>query len=335
MSIFLKNLSKKIISLILVASCIFSVATLSGCTEKEPEYIATLNDVKINNDVFIYFLDDAIAELGAKTSPSALKDKAIEKLTTYFKTNSLAHAHSINLSIAEKASVSEKVNGYWSTYKSYYEQIGVKKETLTKIFTAEVYREKLTLIYFGENGKEEIPISRIFAYFRSNYVLFQSITGYFTETDEAGQSTRLPQNEIEALVIRFQNMADVVNSGEKTMEDAADYLAESGLQSSVQTVILHKDDESYPEGFFDKIQSIDTRYAAVIASNDYIFLVVKADVDITSPHFNEKKTEIIKILAGDGIDPIIEGAYKVESDVSSVAYNDYLQLILKVKGESK
>ncbi len=335
MSYIFKDFSKKIIAFILVATCVFSLATLSGCAEKEPEYIATLNNVKINNDVFVYFLDLAIVELGTEASPNALKDKAIELLSTYFKTNSLAHAHNINLSIAEKAMVSEKVNGHWSTYKSYYEKIGIKKETLTKVFTAEVYRERLTLIYFGENGTEEIPISRIYAYFRSNYVLFQSITGYFTETDEAGQSTRLPQNEIEALIIRFQNMADVINSGEKTMDDASDYLAESGLQSSVQTVILHKDDTSYPDGFFDKIQSIDSRYAAIIASNDYIFLVVKAEVDITSQHFTDKKTEIIKILAGDGIDPIIEGAYKVESSISSVPFNDYLQLILNAKGEAK
>lgn len=333
MSCIFKGCSKKIISLLLVVVSIFSLTALSGCTEKEPEAVLSLNDVKISNDVFVYFLDLTIAELGTKASPTVLKEKAIEKVATYFKTNSLANAHGITLSIAEKTSVSEKVNGYWSTYDSYYEKIGVTKETLTKVFTADAFREKLTLTYFGTNGTEEIPLARIYAYFLSNYVLFQSITGYFTETDVAGETIRLPQNEIEALVIRFQSMADVVNSGEKTMEEAADYLAEAGMQSSVQTVILHKDDTSYPEGFFDKIQSIDSRYAAIIASNDYIFLVVKAEADVNSTFFKSKKTEIIQILAGDGIDPIIEGAYKTESKVSSVAYNDYLQLVLNAKGE--
>ena len=330
-----KAYTKKLIALCLVATCVFSLATLSGCAKKEPEYIATLNDVKISNDVFTYFLDMAITELGVDAPHNALQDKAVELLSTYFKTNSLANAHGITLSIAEKAEISEKVNGYWSTYDNYYEKIGVTKETLTKVFTAEAYRERLTLTYFGTDGKEEIPLSRIYAYFRTNYVLFQSITGYFTETDEAGEAIRLPQNEIEALLIRFQSMADVVNAGEKTMEEAADYLAESGLQSSVQTVILHKDDTSYPEGFFAKMQTIDTRYAAIIASNDYIFLVVKAEADITSSFFKEKKTEIIKILAGDGIDPIIESAYNVESSISSDPFNDYLQIVLAAKGEAK
>ena len=129
-------------------------------------------------------------------------------------------------------------------------------------------------------------------------------------------------------------MADVVNSGEKTMEEASDYLAESGIQSAVQTVVLHKDDDTYPKGFFEKVQTIDTRYAAIVGTNDYIFLVLRGEADAKSEFFNEKKIDIMKSIVGNGIDEIIEGAYKVESKVSDSLFNSYLQLIKNAKPDA-
>ncbi len=332
MSIF-SGVPKRIISLILATVTIFSIVALSGCDAFEKKSAVSLNGVEISDDVFTYFLDKATVDLGVNAAQKAIKEQTLAYMSTYFKTNSLAHAHGIELTIAEKTSVSERVNDYWLVYDQYYEKIGITKETLTKVFTADAYRDRLVLAYYGTGGTKEIPLTRLYAAFRTNYVLFQAITGYFTRTDEAGNTVRIPQNEIESLLLRFQSMADVVNSGEKTMDEAADYLAEAGIQSAVQTVILHKDDDSYPEGFFQKVQSIDTRYAAIIGTNDYLFLVLRAEADVNSEFFNSKKIEIIKSIVGDGIDQIIEGAYEVDSSVSSATFNSYLQLIKEVKGE--
>ena len=332
MSIF-SGVPKRIIFLILATVTIFSIVALSGCNAFEKKSAVSLNGVEISDDVFTYFLDKATVDLGVNAAQKAIKEQTLAYMSTYFKTNSLAHAHGIELTIAEKTSVSERVNDYWLVYDQYYEKIGITKETLTKVFTADAYRDRLVLAYYGTGGTKESPLTRLYAAFRTNYVLFQAITGYFTKTDEAGNTVRIPQNEIESLLLRFQSMADVVNSGEKTMDEAADYLAEAGIQSAVQTVILHKDDDSYPEGFFQKVQSIDTLYAAIIGTNDYLFLVLRAEADVNSEFFNSKKIEIIKSIVGDGIDQIIEGAYEVDSNVSSATFNSYLQLIKEVKGE--
>lgn len=332
MSIF-SGVPKRILSLILATVTIFSIVALSGCNAFEKKSAVSLNGVEISDDVFTYFLDKATVDLGVNAAQKAIKEQTLAYMSTYFKTNSLAHAHGIELTIAEKTSVSERVNDYWLVYDQYYEKIGITKETLTKVFTADAYRDRLVLAYYGTGGTKEIPLTRLYAAFRTNYVLFQAITGYFTKTDEAGNTVRIPQNEIESLLLRFQSMADVVNSGEKTMDEAADYLAEAGIQSAVQTVILHKDDDSYPEGFFQKVQSIDTRYAAIIGTNDYLFLVLRAEADVNSEFFNSKKIEIIKSIVGNEIDQIIEGAYEVDSSVSSATFNSYLQLIKEVKGE--
>lgn len=330
---FFKGISKRIMSLVSALVCLVSLLAFSGCTTFEKSSAVSLNGVEISDDVFTYFLDKATVDLGVDAEPKALKEQAVSYLTTYFKTNSLAHAHGIELTIAEKAAVSEKVNDYWLVYDQYYEKVGITKETLTKIFTTDAYRDRLILAYYGTGGTEEIPLTRLYAAFRTNYILFQAITGYFTETDEVGNTVRLPQNEIESLLLRFQSMADVVNSGEKTMDEASDYLAEAGIQSAVQTVILHKDDDSYPEGFFEKVQSIDTRYAAIIGTNDFIFLVLRGEADANSEFFNDKRVEIIKSIVGNSIDGIIDGAYEVKSDVSASTFNSYLQLIKNVKGE--
>ncbi len=328
-----KGVPKKIISIVLAVVSVFSITVFSGCDTFEKRSAVSLNGVEISDDVFTYFLDKATVDLGLDADHRAIREQTLAHLSTYFKTNSLAHAHGIELTIGEKASVSQKVNDYWLVYDQYYTKIGITKETLTKIFTADAYRDKLVLAYYGTGGVKEIPVSRLYASFRTNYIIFQAITGYFTRTDEAGNTVRIPQNEIESLLLRFQSMADVVNSGEKTMDEAADYLAEAGIQSAVQTVILHRDDDSYPEGFFEKVQTIDTRYAAIIGTNDFIFLVLRGEADANSDFFNDKKIEIIKSIVGNSIDEIIEGAYEVKGDVSGATFNSYLQLIKDVKGE--
>ncbi len=324
---------KKIISAALCLVCFACAVILPSCSATQKEKMAlTLNGVEISNDVFTYFLDLAVSRAGNTASEETIKENAIALTTTYFKTNSLASAHGITLTIAEKAAVSEKVNDYWLTYDGYYEKIGVTKETLTKVFTADMYRDRLILSYYGEGGTEAIPISRLYAAFRSNYVVFQAVTGYLTQTDSDGNTVRLPQNEIEDLITRFQGMADVVNSGESTMEEAADYLSQAGIQSNLQTVVLHKDDDSYPAGFFEQLQKTETRYAAIIGSQDYIFLVLRGEPDSNSTYFNDKKIDIIKSIVGDAIDGIIEGAYEVEPVISNKDFDSVLRIIKNAGG---
>ncbi len=328
-----KSIYRRAVSLALAICCFICVFAFSSCSVLEKDAALTINNTKIGNDVFTYFLDLATVELGTNASYETLVNEAATLAGTYYKTNSLFHTYKLSLSTAQKAEVSEKVNAVWGIYGNYYTNIGVSKETLTKVYTADAYRDALLIHYYGEGGIEEIPLSRIYANFKSNYIVFQAITGYFTETDTAGNTIRLNKNDTETLVLKFQNMSAMVNAGEQTMEEAADYLTESGYPGSVQTVVLHKDDKSsYPDGFFAKVQSIDSRYAAIIASNDYIFLVLKGEADVNSSFFTDKKTEIIKNLVGDSIDTTIEAAYELDTKISHSTAKGYYTLIIEEKG---
>ncbi len=294
-----------------------------------------INGVEISDDVFTYFLDKAVVDLGVDVPLKSLKEKATVYAETYFKINSLAHSQGVTLSIAEKTAVSEKVNAYWSIYGEYYSKIGVTKETLTKIFTADSFREALLVHYYGTGGEEEIPLTRLYAQFKTNYIVFQAITGYFTQTNINGQTVKISETEKEALVLKFQNMSAMVNAGEQNMEEAADFLAESGYQGSVQTVVLHKDDTSYPAGFFEKVKSTESRRATVIGTEEYIFLVLRGDADTNSTYFNEKRTEMIEIIVGDEIDEKIEKSLVTQTKIDNSVAKSYFSLIAKEKSDKE
>ena len=328
----MKTIFKRFIALISALSCLASVMLFSGCSIVSEKPAMTINNVEISNDVFTYFLDLATVEMGKDASFDALREKAKAYASTYFKTNTLANMAGITLTTAEKAKVSEKVNAYWNIFGSYYTKIGVSKETLTKVFTADSFRSALLLHYYGTGGEEEIPLTRLYAQFKTNYIVFQSITGYFTTTDANGKTVRINENDSEALILKFQNMATMVNAGEQTMEEAADFLASTGYQSSAQTVILHKDDTSYPAGFFQKVQATEARLATVIGTNDYIFLVLRGDADTNSEYFKEKKPEMIEIIVGDEIDEKIENSLATNIKVTNDVAKGYYNLIMNEKG---
>ena len=324
---------RKILSVILAICCLVSTFIFSGCSLTDTGTAMEINGVEISDDVFTYFLDLAVVDLGVDAPLKSLKEKATAYAETYFKTNSLAHSQGITLSIAEKKAVSEKVNAHWGFYGEYYTKIGVTKETLTKIFTADSFREALLVHYYGTGGEEEIPLARLYAQFKTNYIVFQAITGYLTQTNLNGQTVKINETEKEALILKFQNMSAMVNAGEQNMEQAADFLAESGYQGSVQTVVLHKDDTSYPPGFFEKVKNTESRRATVIGTEEFIFLVLRGDADTKSTYFNEKRTEMIEIIVGDEIDNKIEKSLMVETKIDNSLANGYYSLIAKEKGD--
>lgn len=291
-----------------------------------------INDVSISEDVFVYFLDCATVDLGGDATYEALKEQTIALANKYYKTNSLAHAEGIVLTTGQKADVSKEVNSTWTIFGDYYENIGITRETLTKIFTADAYRDALLLKYYGAGGPREISETRLFASFHTNYVVFQAITGYLTQTDENGNKKPLGKSDAETLVLKFQNALTAVNSGEQTMEEAAVHLTSTGVQSSVQTVVLHKDDTSYPAGFFQKLQNLKTKQASVIGTNEYIFLVLRGETNITSQYFQNQKEAIIKDVASQDIDNLINKAYVVNTTVDDEMAESYLTIIQTEKG---
>ena len=326
--------SKRFVSLILIIALFASSGILSSCSvERKNPTALTLNGIEISNDVFTYFIDVAMTELDANADENSILTKATALTETYFKTNSLAKKNGVTLSTASKAGVSEKVNAYWGIYGDYYSSIGVSKETLTKIFTSEALRNQLLVHYYGEGGEEEISVASMYAYFKMNYIVFQAINGYFTYMDDNGNTVIHSPNQIEEIILKFQNMASLINAKEKTMEEAAEFLASTGYSSSVVTLVLGKDDTSYPEGFFEKVQSTKARLATVIGTNEYIFIVLRGDAGVNSEYYKEKKEEILTALVGDKIDVKIDKSLAVECSLNDMNTQSLYLLIKQEKAK--
>ena len=310
---FLSKIKRKL-SFVLIIAIIASSGIFSSCAASKKEAPALkLNGVEISNDVFTYFIDAAMTELGINATQDSVLTKAVGLTETYFKTNTLANKTGISLSTAQKAAVSEKVNAYWGIYGEYYTSIGVTKETLTKVFTSEAYRNQLLVHFYGEGGEEEVGVANMYAYFKMNYIVFQAINGYFTYMDDNGNTVIHTPNEIEEIILKFQNMASLINAKEKTMDEAADFLAASGYSSSVVTLVLGKNDTTYPAGFFEKVQKTKARVATVIGTNEYIFIVLRGDAGVTSEYYQGKKEEILTALVGDKIDVKIDESIAIEN----------------------
>ncbi len=328
---YLSKLKRKI-SFVLIIAVIASSGILSSCTtSRNISSALKLNGVSISNDVFTYYIDVAMTELGTNADENSILTKAVSLTETYFKTNSLANKTGISLSTAQKAAVSEKVNAYWGIYGEYYTSIDVTKETLTKIFTSEAYRNQLLVHFYGEGGEEEVGIANMYAYFKMNYIVFQAINGYFTYMDDAGNTVIHTPNEIEEIILKFQNMASLINAKEKTMEEAADFLAASGYSSSVVTLVLGKNDTTYPAGFFEKVQSTKARVATVIGTNEYIFIVLRGDAGVNSEYFTGKKEEILTALVGDKIDVKIDNSLVTESTLDESGSKSLYLLVKQEK----
>lgn len=307
----LKKLKKLTAFLTAAMLCLLLPLFLAGC-QKANAGALTLDGVEISNDVLKYFVDAAFCELGDGASQESVTARAVELCSSYFKKNTLAHSENTSLSQAQKAGVSEKVNAYWGVYKEYYASIGITKETLTKVFTADAYRDALLIHYYGEGGENEVGVARLYAAFRTNYVVFRSVSGYFTYVDQNGLTQYFDEPKKEALILKFQNMASLINAGEKTMEEAAEFLAETGYTSSVITAVLKRGESGYPEGFFEKVQSLEARKASVIGTTEYIFLISRGDAGTDSEFYLDKRDEILKEIVGDEIDIRIENAFSPE-----------------------
>jgi hypothetical protein len=96
-------------------------------------------------------------------------------------------------------------------------------------------------------------------------------------------------------------------------------------------LVLGKDDTSYPEGFFDKVQSTKARIASVIGTNEYIFIVLRGDAGVNSEYYKGKKEEILKALVGDKIDVKIDKSLAVESSLNDMNTQSLYLLVKQEK----
>ena len=275
---------KKIISLFLCLALL--AGTLCGCSVTLPwqkerrSMVMTVSGADIGSDLYAYVLTQILrtpAKYGLESpTRETAEEKAVRICTEYVAVNTAFQNEGLRLSAEYKKQIADNVSTKWSFYRNYYDAVGVTKQTLTQYETCEARRAQMIEHLYGKGGAKAVSDVEWNAYYAVNYVTFQSVNGYLTQTDSSGKATRLPEAKITEAENLFRTMCDAVRGG-SSLEDVCRAHTDSPyiLSTEAESITINRETSNYPKEFFESVQKMDEGAARVIETADYIFLVVK------------------------------------------------------------
>lgn len=262
---------KKLTALLLAVMILFSLSACSG----QKKTALVIAGTEINSEIFTYYLDkvnQAPASYGLPQNPpdTDLKKAAIEECKKYLAANTRFSEKGLSLTASEKVEISQNVNNYWIRFENHYNKIGVSKQTLTKIFTSDAYKDALFSAEYDKgigNAEAEAVLQD---YFYENYVSFRSVCVYFTKPDGTPM-TQLEKTQLLAAVESLAENADTdVEKFAETVQNAGYSLSDSAL--------LKKGADTYPDGFYDKVSAQADNTVQVITYDECVFVVWKENL---------------------------------------------------------
>lgn len=260
---------KKLFSALLA---VLMLVSFCACTaEKETALI--ISGAEIDTEIFTYFFHRVVERpsdygIDAEAKDKVYKETAIQECKEYLAANTRFAAEGLSLTAAEKVEISETVNDLWLRFENHYNAIGVSKQTLTKIQTAEAYEDRLfTAIY--DLGVDNLGAEAIIQnYFYSNYVSFRNVCVYFTKADGTVMS-QLEKNQLMETMNSMKEITDV--------QKFVDTAAAAGYTAS-DSVLLKKDGGGYPDGFFGRVSAQADNTVEIIEYEDCVFAVIKENL---------------------------------------------------------
>lgn len=262
---------KKLTVLLLAVIILFS---LTACSDKKKTALV-IAGTEINSEIFTYYLDKAVQApldygLDDNSSDKELKQAVIEECKKYLAANTSFKDKSLNLTASEKVEISQTVNDYWLRFENHYNKIGVSKQTLTKIFTSNAYKDKLFTAEYdrGPNDAEAEEILQ--NYFYENYISFRTVCAYFTAAD-GSPMTQLEKNQLLASIDTLAASAD------GDIDKFAQAAQVSGYSLS-DSVLLKNGTDAYPEGFYEKVSEQEDDTVEVIVYDECVFIVWKENL---------------------------------------------------------
>lgn len=312
---------KKLTAVLLAVMIILS---LCACTQQK-KTVLTISGTEIDNEIFTYYADKVIhrpTSYGLTENPgdSDVKSAAINECKKYLAANTEFRDAGLSLSSAQKTEISQTVNDFWVRFENHYKNIGVSKQTLTKIFTSDAYGEAIfTETYDKGIGNAEAE-KEIRDYFYNNYISFRTVCAYFTASDGVTPLTQAEKNDLLAAFDSYVKTAGAdTEKFEKTVNEAGYPLSNS--------ILLKKGSDGYPDGFYEKVYAQADNTVQVIVYDECVFAVIKENLkdkgesvyanyrsscisDLYSAESNTKTGEYIETLSveesGNSLDRIID-----------------------------
>lgn len=263
---------KKFVSAFLAVLILFTFCSCSS--QKETALI--ISGTEINSEVFTYFLDRVShrpTDYGLTENPEKndLKQAVINECKKYVTVNTEFMDRGLSLSAAEKVEISDNVNYFWVRFENHYDEIGVSKQTLTKIMTSQAYEDALFTAIYDRGIENEAAEKELTDYFYSNYVSFRNVCAYFTSADG---STPMTQQEKNELLAAFNALAQNAPTDADKFSEA---VTAAGYTLSDST-LLKKDSAGYPAGFFEKVYAQADGTVQIIVYDECVFAVWKENL---------------------------------------------------------
>lgn len=263
---------KKFFAVLLSAFIIFSFC---ACTA-DKKTVLTVSGTEIDSEIFTYYLDKVIqrpTDYGLTDNPvdKDIKAAAINECKKYLAANTEFINAGLSLSAAEKVEISQTVNDFWIRFENHYKEIGVSKQTLTKIFTSDAYNDAIFTETYDKGTANAAAEKEIQDYFYNNYISFRTVCAYFTAADGITPMTQIEKNELLASFEGFVQTAGKDTEGfAKTVNNAGYPLSNS--------ILLKKGSDGYPDGFFEKVYAQADGTVQLIVYDECIFAVVKENL---------------------------------------------------------
>lgn len=255
---------------------VLMLVSFASCKKDEKVCALTIEGTEISEEIYTYFLDKVISRpqdygLKENASQKELCNAAVDECKRYLYINTEFAEMELTLSAAEKVAVSQEVNNIWMRFENHYNSIGVSKQTVTKICTADKYEDVIFTELYDKGSDDTAAEEEIKSYFYENYTSFNTVCVYFNTADGTSPMTQL---EISELITKFEALAAESSGTSQGFSDAVKALG----YSASGTVVLKKDSDGYPKGFFEKVYEQEDSSVQIIRYDDCVFAVFKENL---------------------------------------------------------
>lgn len=249
--------------------------SFAACTSQKKTALV-ISGTEIDSEIFTYYLDKVISrpsDYGLAENPEKklLKQTVIDECKKYVAVNTSFRDKGLTLSASDKVEISDNVNHFWTRFENHYKDIGVSKQTLTKIMTADAYEDAIFTATYDRGTENAAAEKELTDYFYSNYVSFRTVCAYFTSAD----GSAMPQAEKNAVIEAFKAMEQKTAVDTEKFSEA---VTSAGYTLS-DSIILKKDSDGYPAGFFDKVYAQANGTVQILEYDECVFAVVKESLE--------------------------------------------------------
>lgn len=303
---------KRILCAVIALTVCMTLLTACG----GPKTALQIGGAQVSSEIYTYYYD--LVKRSPEEYPGDARESAINLCKEYVAINTLAAERSITLKTEREAAASAWVNQQWKFFSTYYMGLGVSKQTLMKVRENEARRALLLEAYYGAGGLQPVADDALKDYFAKHFVVFKSINGYLTDTNDAGESVVLSDERIAQIKKQFNTMADSIRTGASIEEANTKYL-ESQNSSNVgefTASVIDGANTDYPEGFYDQVAAMKNGDVKVITLSTFIYVVQKLDaLGEKGAYFTQYRTDVLQSMKGEDFEKLLqerESSFEVE-----------------------